>query len=107
MKERDFKDQAFRITGRVLDVYGIYFLINLLASLLAGVAVLLIIDMTVEALLGDLEGWARVGVTGSMLLGMIATSYGVFFFWERRRERWLEKRSVPSEDGGDEAAEAA
>ena len=56
MKERDFKDETFQMTGKDLDAHGIYMVVAVHISVLAGLAVLLVLDMTVEALLGDLEG---------------------------------------------------
>ena len=107
MKERDFKDDTFQMTGKDLDAHGIYMVLAVLISVLAGLAVLIVLDMTVKTLLGDLEGWARIGAAGSMLLVMLATPWGVFFFWKPRLGRWLEERRVPPEGGADEAAEAA
>ena len=107
MKERGFKERRFQMTGKDLDAYCIYMVLAVLISVLAGLAVLIILDMTVKTLLGDLEGWARIGAAGSMLLVMLATCYGMFFFCKRRRERWVEERRVPSQGGEDETSEAA
>ena len=107
MKERDFKDRTFQMTGKDLHAYGIHMVSAVLASLLAGLAEALIIDMAVEAPLVDLKGWAAIGVTGSNLLFILATSCAVFFLGKLLMERWLEKREVPSQGGEDEAAEAA
>ena len=106
-EQRDFKDRTFQMTGKDLDAYGILMVLAVLASLLAGLAEALIIGMTVEAPLVDLKGWAAIGVTGSNLLFILATSCLAFFLGKLLLKHWLEKRSVPPEGGGDEAAEAA
>ena len=110
MKERDFrgfKDQRFRVSGRDLDVYGGHIFIHALTSLIAGVALSLILVKTVKALFGDFEGWGELGVWGFLAPISLATSWGVFFLGKPRLGRWLEERRVPPEGGADEAAEAA
>ena len=107
MKERSCRDETFQVTGRDLLLYRSYILI----SFFGGVAVLIIISMTLQALLGLFEAWVEmvllIAYIGSMLLVTLPTPWGVFFFWKPRLGRWLEERRVPPEGGADEAAEAA
>ena len=102
MKEkRDFEDQTFQMTGKDLDAYCIHMVLPVLASLLAGVAAVLILEIAVEPLLGPPEGWTGARAAASMLLVTLATLCGICVFWNRRRERWLEKRRVLPQGGGD------
>ena len=94
------------MTGKDLDAYGILMVLAVLASLLAGLAEALIIGMIVEPLLGPPGGWTGARAAASNLLFILATSCLAFFLGKLLLERWIGKRSVPSQDGGASPAEA-
>ena len=93
-------DGAFRMTGRDLFNYGI--------DIVFAVAIFVAIANTAHDLIGLFAGLAETRVLDIVALSIVlATFCGMFLFWMRGLAQWLQKRSVPSEDGADAAAEAA
>ena len=100
MMERGFMDRAFRMTGRDLFNYGI--------DIVFAVVIFIAIANTAHDLIGPFAGLGETRVLDIVVLPIVlATFCGMFLFRMRGLAQWLQKRSVPPEGGGDEAAEAA
>ena len=100
MTERGFTDRAFRMTGRDLFNYGI--------DIVFAVAIFIAIANTAHDLIGLFAGSGETRILDSVALSVVlATFCGMFLFRMRGLAQWLQKKSVASQGGGDEAAGAA
>ncbi len=97
MKEKDYKDKTFRVTGRDLGTYVCYgFLMGMFLLLIGMFA-----QASIEGLFRDTEGggfWASMGAIGTAATVMAATAWLIWRISMPRLNRWLDERIVPVED---------
>ncbi len=104
MKEKDYKDQTFRVTGRDLWVYGRWFFSMGMALFVIGMFAL----ASSEALFGPIEGWgpwAIMGAIGTMTAVIGATAWLIWRISMPCLNLWLDERIVPVEDEARERSE--